>query len=211
MGAERKVAEKFSTQAVGPELRSLLGKHISPGYVSSCGVRRVFKKGVDHLVEPYRTVVKKLVEELNRVFSSRLISVVVYGSVARGDARRDSDVDVLIVVEDLPKSHFERLGVYMDAESRLDPFLEELYEKGYAITISPILKTREEAKRITPLYLDMVEDAVIVYDRDRFFEGVLLRLREILEKLGAKRVYVGKKWYWVLKEGAKYGEVIVIE
>ena len=64
--------------------------------------------------------------------------------------------------------------------------------------------------RISPLYLDMVYDAIILFDRDEFFKKVLDRLRKRLEELGAKRIRLGKLWYWVLKEKYRFGEVIDI-
>jgi hypothetical protein len=57
----------------------------------------------------------------------------------------------------------------------------------------------------------MVDDAVILYDKDAFFTRVLERLRHRLSELGAERVRVGKKWYWRLKRDFKWGEVVVIE
>ncbi|MEM0011314.1 MAG: hypothetical protein QW424_03010 [Candidatus Bathyarchaeia archaeon] len=57
----------------------------------------------------------------------------------------------------------------------------------------------------------MVEDAVIIYDKDDFFKKVLDRLRRRLEELGAKRVWVGNRWYWILKPNIKFGEVVKIE
>lgn len=72
----------------------------------------------------------------------------------------------MIVVEDLPRARFDRLALYLEAEKRLEPLLDELLINGYAISITPILKSREEAKRIKPVYLDMTEDAIIVYDKD---------------------------------------------
>ena len=168
----------------------------------------MFRKGLEYVNEPYRTVIERLLNELLKVFRDDLVSVVVYGSVARGTARKDSDIDVLIVVEELPRSRFERLSMYMKAEENLDPLLNELLNRGYAVTISPILKTKREAERISPLYLDMVEDAIIVYDKNGFFEEILKRLRGKLRELGAERVWIGKKWYWRLKKDYKFGEVI---
>jgi len=40
---------------------------------------------------------------------------------------------------------------------------------------------------------------------------VLARLKRRLDELGARRVWMGRKWYWVLKPDAKFGEVIEIE
>lgn len=171
----------------------------------------MFRKGVECLREPYRVVVGRLVDELLKVYGDALVSVIVFGSVARGTAKADSDLDVLIIVEGLPRSRFERLASYIKAEEGLDPLLDELLAEGYAVSITPILKTREEAEKVSPLYLDMTEDAVIVFDRGSFFESVLLRLREELSRLGAKRVWLGRKWYWVLKEDFRFGEEVVIE
>ena len=59
-----------------------------------------------------------------------------------------------------------------------------------------------------PLHLNMVIDAVIVYDRDDFFKKILGKLDNELEALGSERKRIGKLWYWVLKRDYKPREVI---
>ncbi|ABL78794.1 nucleotidyltransferase domain-containing protein [Thermofilum pendens] len=170
------------------------------------------KFGVEHIPEPYRALVVGLLESLLRLYGGSLVSLVVYGSVARGSPRRDSDLDLLVVFEDLPKSRVERVRLFERAEDEVQPLLDELMEKGYYVSLSPVIKTREEAGRFSPLYLDMVEDAVIVYDKGGFFEGVLRALSERLRRLGARRVWVsGRAWYWVLKGEYRFGEVVELE
>ncbi|MEM2550445.1 MAG: nucleotidyltransferase domain-containing protein, partial [Nitrososphaerota archaeon] len=88
--------------------------------------------------------------------------------------------------------------------------LDRLEELGYHVEFSPVIKTPEEARVFSPLYLDMVEDAVILFDRDGFFDGVLRRLRGRLQELGAERVRLGKAWYWRLKRDYSFGDVIEI-
>ncbi len=160
--------------------------------------------------EPYRSILLKLVEVLERRFGDDLVSVVLFGSVARGEARPDSDVDLIIVVRNLPRGRFRRQDLFMEVEKELEPLLEELERRGYYIEFSPILKTPEEASRVVPLYLDLVEDAVLLYDRDDFFRNILENLRRRLEELGAERVRFGKLWYWRLKRDYRFGEVIEI-
>ena len=168
-------------------------------------------RNLQHIKEPYRTVLTKLVESLLKKFGDDLISVVLYGSVARGEARPDSDIDLIIVIKNLPKSKFKRQDLFIEIENELEPLINELQERGYYIDFSPILKTLEEAQKITPLYLDLIYDAVILFDRDNFFQTILSRLKAKLQELGAERIRFGKKWYWVLKKDYKFGEVIKIE
>ncbi len=160
--------------------------------------------------EPYRSILLKLVEVLELRFGDDLVSVVLFGSVARGEARPDSDVDLIIVIRNLPRGRFRRQDLFMEVEKELEPLLKELEEQGYYIEFSPILKTPEEASKVVPLYLDLVEDAVLLYDRDDFFRNILENLRRRLRELGAERVKFGKLWYWRLKRDYRFGEVIEI-
>lgn len=154
---------------------------------------------------------EKLVKLLQARLGDRLISVVVYGSVARGTARKDSDIDLLVVAEGLPKSRMKRQQIFLEVEEGLNSVVEELWSKGVHVDFSPIMLTPEEASKIRPIYLDMVEDAVVLYDKDMFFETILERLRKRLKELGAKRIWVGDKWYWMLKPDIRFGEVVEIE
>ncbi|MCH4816431.1 MAG: nucleotidyltransferase domain-containing protein [Saccharolobus sp.] len=158
--------------------------------------------------EPYKSLLEKLIKLLLEEFGDRLISVVVYGSVARGDNRKDSDVDLLIVISRLPKTLTERIMLFEKVENKIEDYIEKLMNEGYYISFSPIIKTPEEAIRFSPIYMDMTEDAIILYDRDNFFRKVLEETRERLLKLGFERVWISKKtWYW-RKKDYKFGEVI---
>ena len=169
---------------------------------------RGYRIGLEHLPEPYRDVVGKLLEGLLATWGEKLVSLVVFGSVARGEARRDSDVDVLVIGANLPRQRFKRQELFEMAERMAEPLIEDLRSKGLSLDFSPVILDVEEARRHRPIYLDMVVDAVIVYDRGGFFEGVLKGLAERLEALGAERRRLGKLWYWVLKRDYKHGEVI---
>jgi len=58
----------------------------------------MFKIGIEHLKEPYNEVLNALVNELLKYFGDRLVSFVVFGSVARGEASKSSDIDVLLTL-----------------------------------------------------------------------------------------------------------------
>lgn len=158
--------------------------------------------------EPYKSLLEKLTKLLQEEFQDRLVSVVLYGSIARGDNRKDSDIDLLLVIKDLPKTITERVILFDKVERKLDDDIMRLMDEGYYVTFSPILKTPEEAVRFSPIYMDMTEDAIILYDRDGFFRKVLEKTRKRLKELGFERVWLSEKsWYW-RKRDYKLGEVI---
>src|SRR5437764_1680739 len=53
-----------------------------------------------------RELARRYTDLLRSHLSERLVSVVLFGSVARGDASPASDIDLLIVAEDLPQGQF---------------------------------------------------------------------------------------------------------
>jgi len=79
---------------------------------------------------------------------------------------------------------------------------------GIDTRVVPVVKTRQEAARVVPLYLDMVEDACLLVDRGGFFAAVLARLGARLAALGAERRRRGRVRYWILKRDFQPGESI---
>lgn len=153
---------------------------------------------------------RRLAEVLHQAWGENLVSVVLYGSAARGTARRDSDIDVLVIAERLPERWHERLDLFRKAAEALELERRRLREEGYWLDFSPLVRTREEARHTSRLYLDMTLEEAILFDREGFFAGVLSRLRERLARLGAVRRQVGRKWYWDLKPDYRYGEIFEI-
>jgi hypothetical protein len=73
--------------------------------------------------------------------------------------------------------------------------------------LARLVRTRDEATRVVPLYLDLVQDARLLHDKGGFFASVLARLAQSLERLGAERRKRGRVRYWVLKRDFVPGEV----
>jgi predicted nucleotidyltransferase len=160
------------------------------------------------LRERYEAIVERLLAGLREQYGDRLISVAVFGSVARGTQREDSDIDVLVIARDLPRGRTARVDEFLPVEARLEPWLAAPRPDLLPVALSPVFKTPEEAEAGSPLFLDMVEDARIVYDREGFLENRLGRLRERLAALGSRRVWRGNSWYWILKPDLVPGETI---
>jgi predicted nucleotidyltransferase len=162
------------------------------------------------LITRYEDVVQGLLVELHAHYGARLVSVAVFGSVARGTQREDSDIDFLVVAHDLPRGRTARVAEFLPVERRLEPRLAPPRPELLPIALSPVFKTPEEVEAGSPLFLDMVEDARIVHDADSFLEKRLERLRQRLIALGSRRVWRGNTWYWLLKPDLAPGETIAL-
>ena len=162
------------------------------------------------LLQRYEELLKALLAELQATYAARLVACAVFGSVGRGTPRYNSDIDLLLVVHGLQRGRFNRVEEFLPVEARLEPALTTGEAGHPPIALSPVFKTPEEVEAGSPLFLDMVEDARILYDPEEFLTTYLDRLRARLHHLGARRIWRGNAWYWELKPDLKPGEVFAL-
>jgi len=159
-------------------------------------------------LEEFAKAVEIVTAAAKKVYGRRLVALAVFGSVARGTPRPDSDIDLLVVAEDLPRGRLKR----MEEFSRVEEIVRRL-TAGFRYVkpdLSPVIKEPAEVYEGSLLFLDLVEDVKICFDRDGFLACYLAELKERLERMGARRVYRKGAWYWVLKPDYWPGEVFEI-
>jgi uncharacterized protein len=169
--------------------------------------RRHGKKSLKRLFEG---LLRELDRELQRIYGGRLVSVVVYGSVGRGTPRPDSDVDILVIAEPLPDGRKRRMDEFGAVKMALSQRLLSLQQEGIFTTLAPIFKTCVEVRRGSLLFLDMIDDGRILFDRSGFWSGYIQDLRGRLQRLGARKIVDGQHWYWDLKPDYIIGETFEI-
>lgn len=158
----------------------------------------------------YREYLRCYSQFLYGRYKDRLVSVVVFGSVPRGEAKiGESDIDVLIVVEGWRGKLWDRLAELAEVEEELGKtsIYSMLVKKGIWPIVQNYPLSTEEAEEFNRIYLDMVFERAILYDKENFMENVLERLRRRLVELGSQRIQLPNgSWYWVLKPDLKAGE-----
>lgn len=153
-------------------------------------------------------IIKTLRETLKRF---HIQSFALYGSVARGTARDLSDIDIFIISGDLQGSMGSRIEQLFHVDKAVQEELRWLRKQGIHAALSFYPLNPREAERLPRLFLDLTEDAIILYDEDRFLERLLMELKAKLLKQGATRVYLDReRWYWDLKPNYRFGEKIEV-
>lgn len=156
--------------------------------------------------EPFRAALAAATEAWIELLGPRLVSLVLFGSAARGTAGASSDIDLMIVAGEFPRSLSERRRPLL-AEWRRVRAARGLPDVEWNL----VTKTPDEARHHSPLYLDMVEDAILLVDRDGFFGHVLDAMRARMRVLASRRVFLDDgSWYWDLKPDFRFGEVVEI-
>ena len=160
--------------------------------------------------QDYEVYLQAFKDGLLERLGDELIALVLYGSVARGEARPESDVDLLIILRDASPVYYERLKPILEVERalRISPRANTLRQKGLTPYLSYLVLSEEEARENRYIFLDMIEEARILYDREGFFARRLRELKERLMALGSRKVYLENgSWYWDLKPDLVLGEV----
>jgi len=162
------------------------------------------------IVGLFDVLLARLLEEATRVYGAELTSLAVFGSVGRGTPTPGSDVDVLLIAKNLPSGRMPRVRQFDDVEQALESDLVWASSLGVSTCLSPIFRTEDEMSLGGLIFLDMVSDARILFDRNEFFAVYLQRLKARLTELGSVRVKSGGAWHWVLKPDLQPGEVFEI-
>lgn len=127
-------------------------------------------------------------EALRRGLGKRLITVVLFGSRARGDAHEGSDWDLLVIANQLPEDPLERLRS-----------LKRLLRPGHRGAVALVARTPKEFEHHVPsLYLDIALDGLILHDPTGYAAQHLGTLRRLIEQAGLyrERTPAGDIWRW---------------
>ncbi len=82
------------------------------------------------------------------------VTVILYGSEARGDARPDSDIDLVVVVDQ------EKI-TEKESQEIIYPLFDIEYQTG--ILINPVVYLKKQwGKLATPFYLNVMKEGIVL-------------------------------------------------
>jgi len=133
-------------------------------------------------------ILDHILKESVKRWGGDLVSMVLFGSFARGDVHEHSDVDLLLVVKELPKDWRQRSAV----ELSLERMGLQLSRPIQVVLVKPD-EVRLAVDNITPFLLEIRESYCCLLDRDGFFQDEMRRLGEVLFARGVRKL-AEHKW-----------------
>lgn len=136
--------------------------------------------------------ISRLKNVLYEIYGEKLISAVIFGSYVKGDFSMNSDIDLLLVVENDEENPRKRLYNFYEIIDKLSFNMQWI--------ISPIILTLEEAEKFSPLYLEIFENHEVLYDKG-FFAKLCTKLQDYIRQGKiAKKSFRGYNYWWIKDE-----------
>jgi len=149
-----------------------------------------------------------MIEEITKQIISKIsflpitvISAVIYGSWARGDQTEDSDIDILLISNEInPKR--KRRG------KEIASFKEVLF-LGYPLDI--LLLTPDECisnfENHNPLFLDIAEEGIVLIDKENFLKNLIEKTKTYIVQKGLIKSPDGWSFPVLFREATLLSEI----
>ncbi len=161
----------------------------------------------------YRGLAEQFAAILRRELGQRLTSIVLYGSVARGTARPDSDVDLFVIAGETEKEKEAIWDQVWDLDFAFwdSPQAVGLRAQGYRASLETYVVSQPRALRGLPIYLDMTLEAIVLHDPNGVFTRRMEQVKQRMAELKSYREWVETDLYiWHLKADLQRGEIFAL-
>ena len=107
-------------------------------------------------------IIQYLVNGVNEILGNRVKKVILYGSYARGDFQKSSDIDIMILTD----LEDEELIQYRD---KIWDFAYDVeFENNFDITLSPLVKNIDKFNywlNAMPFYMNVQKEGVVLSEQ----------------------------------------------
>ncbi|MHA1195816.1 MAG: nucleotidyltransferase domain-containing protein [Promethearchaeota archaeon] len=164
---------------------------------------------LDRVPYLFRDYLKDYIEILENFLKGKLISFILYGSVARGKWNQYSDIDILIILENDIKSLEELEAEILEKTIKFENKNELVSSSGKKlyITFQLLILREKDLKKFRTLFYDVALDGIILYDKNDTGFNFIKEIRKQIEEKKLKRIFISEDDFYWEREGIKYGDI----
>jgi len=160
----------------------------------------------------YKDLIVRYKREILKNFKDKICAISVFGSVARDQARDDSDIDMLIIVSGNKEKIRAKKISQIDLKVNDWGEFKALMRKGIHTKIFGILKREDELRENPLILLDILDHGKVLYDPRSIMKKILYDFEKKLKELRTKKIlFSDGKWCWDLKPDWRPGEIVEIK
>ena len=143
-------------------------------------------------IEHIQNISRQIKKKVRKLSGIEIVSLAIFGSVARRENSADSDIDLLIVAEGIAKKRIQRIPDMIKIKRELN------LEFPPDILLVSKDECQSNFRNHNPLYLDIAFDAEIIYDDTGFLKNLIEETREYVNSNNIRRGV--SSWSFPVKE-----------
>ena len=114
---------------------------------------------MQNIPKKINNIIEEFIAGVNKILGKRAKKIILYGSYARGDFNKKSDVDIMILTDLKDKE----ISKYRDKIWEFAYAIE--FENNFDITLSPLIKNIDKFNywiEALPFYMNVQEEGVVL-------------------------------------------------
>lgn len=128
------------------------------------------------LKKELRDYINGFVDVITR--NQNVLGIMLFGSVARGLYRKDSDTDILVAVRGKAINFIDEIE---DSIDEVEGLRVSLVQTGFYLRIRPLILSGEDLKLFRPIYLSIVDEGVILFERRNTLTNFRIDIRRSID------------------------------
>jgi hypothetical protein len=157
----------------------------------------------------FRDYLYNFVKLMKENYKEDLLSIILFGSVARGKWNNASDIDLFIIFTNkssLRTTINNRLTKIISDYERKSKLRNSKGNRLFS-TIQDISLVLKDLHTFRTIYYDIAMDGIILFDRGQTGFQFLKKIKKRIEEKGLKRIFIKENdYYW--ERNVKFGEII---
>ena len=157
----------------------------------------------------FRDYLYDFVKLIKENYEENLLSIILFGSVARGKWNNESDIDLLIIFTNKSSIKTGINNQLMKIISDYERKSKLRNSKGDRLfsTIQDITLVLKDLHAFRTIFYDIAMDGIILFDRNQTGFHFLNKIKKRIEEKGLKRVFIKENdYYW--ERNVKFGEIV---